>query len=226
LVKSIYDGVFYIDMPTFKESFMFTSIAQDLSSYHHNYYMRLNDQTTAADSPGSGYYCGKTCVAHTIYIDSPVTQKLYISTHLHDVRSYPLDCNPTSTWAGLRYNFGTYTYQTGWFEGPYNFQVQTINAGQQFFVTVEIPVNDDLTKDWSIVVLSETGEVTMTHSNGDESDHWPNQSMEEESEPVIADDAIVPGEKILLDYQTEFDQWIRDQSITATYDNTVSQCVV
>jgi hypothetical protein len=77
------------------------------------------------------------------------------------------------------------------------------------------------------VVLSETGEVTLTHSNGDETDHWPNQSMDEEpSDPVIPDDPVVPGEKILLDYQTEFDQWIRDQSITATYDNTVSQCVI
>jgi hypothetical protein len=123
LVKTIYDGVFFMDLPTFKESFMFTSIAQDLSTYHHNYFLRLNDKTTVEESPGSGYYCGKTCVAHTIYIDSPITQKLYISTHLHDVRSYPLDCNPTQSWAGLRYNFGSYTYQTGWFEGPYNFQV-------------------------------------------------------------------------------------------------------
>lgn len=124
LVKTKYDGVFYMTPESFKESFSYAAINYDLTSYHQNYWMRLNDQLTAEESPGSSYYCGKDCTSHKFIIKSEVAQKIYISANLHETRSYPTDCKPAKNWTGIKYRFSkAQTYQTGMFEGTYNFPV-------------------------------------------------------------------------------------------------------
>ena len=75
-------------------------------------------------------------------------------------------------------------------------------------------------------MLSETSEVTLTHSMGETSDHWPNQAIEQQNNTIVPDSPVVPGGLILLDYQTEFDEWVRSLDIDHIYDSTVSQCVV
>jgi hypothetical protein len=113
-----YDGIFYMPPESFKESFSYAGINYDLTSYHQNYWMRLNDPLTAEESPGNSYYCGSTCTSHTFIIKSEVAQKIYISANLHESRSYPTDCKPTSNWTGMKYRFSKpQTYQTGMFDG-------------------------------------------------------------------------------------------------------------
>ena len=171
------DGVFFMDIESFMASFKYASVNYDLSSYTRSYFMKLGDTTTATQSPGTGYYCGASCTAHTFKISSPVTQEVHISAHLHDDRSYPLDCRPDINWSGIKYKFGTsYAYQTGWFEGPYNFTPRTIPAGVEWELTLELPWhNADITKDFSVVVLGQQGEVTIEHTGGLTSDSWPLQ---------------------------------------------------
>ena len=46
--SSLYDGVFFMDIAKFRESFKYSSINYDLSDYHREHFMVLGDTTTAA----------------------------------------------------------------------------------------------------------------------------------------------------------------------------------
>lgn len=136
-------------------SFSYTTVNYDLTDYQRSHFLKLGDTRTSADSAGTGYYCGASCTAHTFKLTSPVEQEVHISAHLHDDRSYPLDCNPDGQWSGIKYRFGgTYTYQAGWFEGPYHFSPRTMPANTEWEITLELPwYNAEITKDFSLVVF-------------------------------------------------------------------------
>lgn len=209
--SSKYDGVFFMDITSFKQSFKYTSINYDLADYHREHFMVLGDTTTAAQSPGTGYYCGSSCVAHTFKITSAVTQEVHISSHLHDDRSYPLDCRPDKFWSGIKYNFGSsYDYQTGWFEGPYNFAPQTMSAGDEWTVTLEFNwSNDEITKDFSLVVLGQQENVTIEHTGGLTSQDWPTQGADSDYVPV---DPLAVEDNL----RSQLDAWVSSLSYTAT----------
>ena len=91
--NSLSDGYFFMSVPSFSTNFRSTTINRDLTGWHHNHFLRLDDTYTSATSPGTAYYCGASCAAHRFTFTTSVTQDVYISAYLHDERSYPTDCN-------------------------------------------------------------------------------------------------------------------------------------
>ena len=77
------DGVFFMPIQLYYDTFDLTSVNHDVSDWYNDYFLMLGDNTQS-DNPGDTYYCGSLCTKHTLTLTSEVEQKVWVSAHTWD----------------------------------------------------------------------------------------------------------------------------------------------
>jgi len=68
-------------------------VAYDTTNWYTDFFLMLNDRTV---SPGSWSWCGATCTRHELTITSSVAQTVYVTAHVWEKRTQPIECQKTN----------------------------------------------------------------------------------------------------------------------------------
>jgi len=82
------DGIFHMDIDTFKEKFAELSINMNNTQWDFDYFLRLNDTATN----GKNANCGPRCTRHELTVVSDADQTVYLTAHQWHSRAVPDKC--------------------------------------------------------------------------------------------------------------------------------------
>ena len=86
------DGVFWIDLETYKKSFSETSISFNGANWASTKYMKTNDKTQKQNPGKMEGICGATCTHHTMTLTSDMEQTVYVSAQTWGRKAIPDVC--------------------------------------------------------------------------------------------------------------------------------------
>lgn len=168
------DGMFFMTIEDFHSQGLATIVAFDTTTWYHDFFLMLNDRTV---SPGSWSWCGETCTRHYVQVSSAMAQTVYVTAFTWEKRSYPTECQSSNKMHSIYMegDFTVYTFK----EGARQVKPIEFEAGETRTFIVEWDWSrQDATNDWSVTAWAEYGEISVTHSEGLESDVMPFISRE------------------------------------------------
>lgn len=167
--EAVNEGIFFMTVEDFYNQAESTVISFDTTSWSYDYFLMLDDQTK---SPGDWDFCGETCTRHKVNVTSSIDQPVYLTVHTWDQRSYPKECQ--------KKNKAHSIYMQG------DFKIEMFRDGTHQMKPVEFSADDEIqfvlefdwdrecvTPDWSITAWASNGTVSVTHSEGLDSDKMP-----------------------------------------------------
>jgi len=79
--RSNNEGIFFMDLDEFHETFSETQINQDTRNWHFDYFLRMDDKST--NKGGSDYPDCSDCTMHTINVtNNGPAQEIYVGSHV------------------------------------------------------------------------------------------------------------------------------------------------
>lgn len=161
--------------------------------WKRSFFLVLDDDLVNPEIPQGE---GNEYTKHSFTITSPTTQQAFISINMHDTEIYP-DTNPcrkapfgspaSATAKGAR---AIWEANIGSFSGAGSHTVDTgstyyLNDGQEITLTAGVEYsldlwmwggNEHVIRDFSVVALSESDDVTFVHASGLQSDsYWTSE---------------------------------------------------
>ena len=168
------EGIFWIDYLTYHSEFLSTTVHFDTTEMKQSYFLGLDDYANYNYATGPySYFLAKR---HEFTITSPVDQKIYISSHVWPLKSYPDDCKGLYLGPQDSKHYIQLTdkdrsnrvissqIRTWWrFDQSMNFDAIELKAGQQLQVVIELDWKTNSSRDFSLVVWSDgSQEVEIT----------------------------------------------------------------
>ena len=173
-VGSVYDpndGVFFMDVASFQQYFLYTTINEDIRGWYHDAFLMLDDQTSK-DGAFSEHNR-----QHELTVTSQTAQRVHILGHVWPLRVLSDDCKDEISWSTYNYMQVGEGYMQTW--GDYDYESYVtftvdMEPGETIPVIIELDhSNESLAADWSVVAWGESGEVKVCHSEGLPSDSMP-----------------------------------------------------
>mmetsp|Transcript_17530 Transcript_17530/g.22220 ORF Transcript_17530/g.22220 Transcript_17530/m.22220 type:complete len:279 (-) Transcript_17530:520-1356(-) len=169
------DGIFFIDLETYKKAFTETSISFNTANWASAKFLKTNDETQSVNPGKWQGVCGPKCTRHELTLKSDIKQTIYLTAQTWGVKSIPDSCEKKDN--GLYhaivvsksddvnvFSFGDKAL------APFD-----MKAGETVKVEVEWNfTNEAHAKDWSVSAFGDgsKGSLHLTHDKGYRSDSW------------------------------------------------------
>ena len=181
------DGIFFMDLDSFKNNFNWVTVNYDTYDWHHDYFLALDDESSDV---WGGHWCDD-CVHRIMHVHSDVTQTFHVGAHLYEKRSYGGESTETrdctegpSAWV--------FEIDPEWPEYPSNqfndgskwLTDLTIEAGEDRTFHVLLDWADGFARDWSLTVWGEDASIIVYDHDENDSMHLPDIYDDERQEPA------------------------------------------
>ena len=159
------DGFIWMSIEDYQKQASQTFINIDTEGKFSDYFLKLDDDGTGS-TPGSYRWCGSSCTRHKLTIKSDVDQTIWVAAHTWDRRGIPSACRKDMKPHSIEAEWMSYVMNFRY--GAADLDTYEIKANQETVITTEWnwAELEDISKDWSVVVWGDKGNVSIKHNDG------------------------------------------------------------